>query len=264
MTRLSLSILLLKVLKDVTYTQTVTAYLIRISRANALTRRTNLVLALLSLIGSIEHPVSRHDEMSLLGDMKTGMEIMAACLECLCLVHEEIGSQHHTIADDIHLATLEDTRGNRAQHILLTFELQRMAGIRTTLEACNHIVLRGQHIDHLTFSFITPLQSEQDVNFSFVHNNYLFSLTFLLILFILFLYFPHLRLAVAAYPIDIEGKPVLSESLQMHILYRHDNVWRSDFRHLATYRTDLMAMALLVITCFVFRTSLKTVTGNQS
>lgn len=57
---------------------------------------------------------------------------------------------------------------------------------------------------------------------------------------------------------------VLSESLQMHILYRHDNVWRSDFRHLATYRTDLMAMALLVITCFVFRTSLKTVTGNQS
>ena len=99
---------------------------------------------------------------------------MAALFQCLGFVHEEVGSQHHTIADDIDLTTLKDTRGDRAQHVLLAFELQRVAGIGTALKTGNNIILRGQHIDHLAFSFIAPLQSQQDVNFTLIHLLFVF------------------------------------------------------------------------------------------
>ena len=94
---------------------------------------------------------------------------MSTCFECLGLVHEEVRSQHHAITNNIHLAPLEDTRGNGAKHILLTFKLQCVASIGTTLKTSYHVVLRGQYIDHLTFSFVTPLQTEQDINFSLIH-----------------------------------------------------------------------------------------------
>ena len=116
--------------------------------------------------------------MGLLRDMQTSMQIMTTCLKCLCLLHKEIGRQNDTITDDIHLSTLEDTRGNRTKHILLTFELKGMTSIRTTLEACYYIVLGGQYINHLTFSFVAPLQTQQDINFTFVHNALLFCLSF--------------------------------------------------------------------------------------
>src|SRR5574344_512190 len=94
---------------------------------------------------------------------------MTTCLQCLCLVHKKVGSKNDTIADDINLATLENTRGNAAQNIFLTFEFQCVTCIWATLETCNHIITRGQYIDHFSFSFIAPLQTEQDVNFTFVH-----------------------------------------------------------------------------------------------
>ena len=98
------------------------------------------------------------------------MQIMTAGLQSLSLVHKQIGSQNNTITDDIDLSTLKDSRWNGTQHILLTFELQRMTSIRTTLETGHNIVLRGQYINHLTFSFVAPLQTKQDIYFSFVHN----------------------------------------------------------------------------------------------
>ena len=171
MTSLSLGVLLFKVIEDISHAQTITADLIRIGRTNTLTSSSNLILTLLSLISSVEHAMRRHDQMSLLRDMQTRMEIVTTGLQCFGLFHKEVGSQHNTITDNVHLTTLEDTRGNRAQHILLAFKLQRMTSIRTTLETGNHIVLRGQHIDHLTFSFVAPLQSEQDIYFTFVHNS---------------------------------------------------------------------------------------------
>ena len=98
------------------------------------------------------------------------MQVVATGLKCLGFVHEEVWSKHHTISNNVHLATLEDAGGDGTQHILLAFKFQRVTGIRSSLETGNHIVLRGQHIDHLTFSFVAPLQAQQDINFSFVHN----------------------------------------------------------------------------------------------
>jgi hypothetical protein len=47
-----------------------------------------------------------------------------------------------------------------------------MAGIRATLEAGYNVILWCQYVDHLSFSFVAPLQSEQDVNFTLIHLSY--------------------------------------------------------------------------------------------
>ena len=95
---------------------------------------------------------------------------MAALLKILCLSHEEVWSKNNTITDDIYLTTLEDTRRDRAEDVFLSFELEGVTCVRTALETGYYVILGGQHIDHLTFSFVAPLQTEQDINFSFVHN----------------------------------------------------------------------------------------------
>ena len=175
------------------------------------------------------------------------------------LVHEEVRSEHHAIADNVHLTTLEDTRWNRAQHILLAFELQRVAGIRTTLETGHHIVLGGQHVDHLTFSLIAPLQTQQDINFSFVHN-----LSFSFIDFFMLIPLRDLGLTGAADTIHIEGETILAEPSCLQILHGRADLGRLELTHLATHRTDLMAMAGIIVAGLVLRRTLKAVADNQA
>ena len=71
MTGLRFGVFLGDVLENITYTQTITADFVGIGRADALAGGAHLVLALLGLIGSIEHTMGRHDEMGLLRDMQT-------------------------------------------------------------------------------------------------------------------------------------------------------------------------------------------------
>ena len=162
-------IFLFEVVEDIAYAQTIAGNLIGIGGTNALAGGTYLVLAFLGLIGGIEQTVGGHDEMGLLGDMQALLQFMAAGLERLGFLHEQVGSQYDTITDDIRFSTLEDARGNGAKHILLALELQRMTGIGTALKTSHHIILRGEHINYLTFSFVAPLQTQQDIYFSLIH-----------------------------------------------------------------------------------------------
>ena len=155
--------------KYIANTQAVTANLVGIGRAYSLTCRTYLVLTLLGLVGSIKHTVGRHDEVSFLRDVQAFLQLVTAGLQSHCFFHKEVWRQYDTIADNVHLATLENTRWDAAKNIFLSFELQSVTSIRSTLEAGYHIILRGQHIDHLTFSFIAPLKTQQDINFSLIH-----------------------------------------------------------------------------------------------
>ena len=110
-----------------------------------------------------------HNQVGLLRDVQTLLQLVTTGLQCLGLFHEQVGSQHHAIADDVYLTALEDTGRNRTQHILLTFELQGVACIGTALKTSYHIILWGQHVNHLSFTFVAPLQTQQDVNFSLIH-----------------------------------------------------------------------------------------------
>ena len=183
MTGLMGSVFLLEILEDVTYSQTVARDFVSIGRTDTFTCSPYLTLSFLSLVGGIEHTVSRHNQVSLLGNIQTGTQIMTALLQVLGFSHEQIGSQHHAVTDNVHLSSLEDTGGNTAKHILLTFELQGMSGIRTTLKTSYYIITRSQNIDHLTFTFIAPLQTQQDIYSTFVHTIYYFFLFFCRVIF---------------------------------------------------------------------------------
>ena len=198
MTSLGSGIFRFKVFEYITYPQTVTAYFVSVCRTDSLTCRSHFVLTFLSLIGSIENTMRRHNQMGLLGDMQARMQIVSTGFKCLGFLHEEIGSQNYTITDNVNLSTLEDSRWNRTEHILLSFKFQCMASIRTTLETGNNIVLGSQNINYLTFSFVAPLQTEQDIYFTFVHNSYLFSFYFLALFFLMLLPFGNHRLTGTA------------------------------------------------------------------
>ena len=94
---------------------------------------------------------------------------MSALLKLLGFGHEEVWRQHHSVADNVALATLENTRGNTAQHIFLTFKLQSVAGIGSSLKASYHVIVWCEHINNFSFALIAPLQAEKHVNFSCVH-----------------------------------------------------------------------------------------------
>ena len=97
--------------------------------------------------------------MGLPGYVETLFEWMAALLQFLGLIHKQIRGQNHTIAYDVDLAPLEDTRRNGTKYILLAFKLQCMSGIRTALKPSHDIILRCQHINNLPFAFIAPLET---------------------------------------------------------------------------------------------------------
>ena len=49
-----------------------------------------------------------------------------------------------------------------------------MPGIGATLKAGHDLIMGGQHIDHLAFSFVAPLQTENDIDFFSSLFRYLF------------------------------------------------------------------------------------------
>ena len=106
------SIFLLKIVKNISYTQTVAACLVGVSGANAFARCAHLVLALGCLVGCIEQAVSRHNEVCLFRNVEAVLQTVPAFLQVLCFVHEEVGSQHNAVADDVNLVTLENARWN--------------------------------------------------------------------------------------------------------------------------------------------------------
>ena len=163
-------IFLLEVLQNITHTQAGAAHLVGIGGADALAGGAHLVLAFLSFVGSIEHTVGGHNEVCLLRDVQALLQWVPALFQCFCLIHEEVGSQHHAVADDIYLVALEDARGNAAQHIFLSLEFQCVPCVGAALETGHHVIAGSEHVDYLSLAFIAPLQSQQDVNLSFVHH----------------------------------------------------------------------------------------------
>jgi len=103
--------------------------------------------------------MGRHDQVSLIRDVQARLKLVSALSQLLGLAHKEVGGQHHAIADDIDLATLENSGGNAAEHIFLALKLQGVAGIGSTLKAGYHVIVGREYVYDLTLALISPLKT---------------------------------------------------------------------------------------------------------
>ena len=88
--------------------------------------------------------MGRQYEVGLAGDAQPLVEHHTGILQLLCLLGEEDRVEHHAVTDDIDRPALEDSRWHRSQDVGLALDLQRVTGIRATLEAPDDIVMGGQ------------------------------------------------------------------------------------------------------------------------
>ena len=92
-----------------------------------------------------------------------------------------------------------------------------MAGIWSSLETSYHIIVGSKHIHYFSFTFIAPLETQQDIDFTCIHinyNEYLYSfLTNLAARTLL------LGLAATADAINIQTECFFTKPLQFYIIY---------------------------------------------
>lgn len=55
--------------------------------------------------------------------------------------------------------------GMEPKHIFLTFKLQSVSGIGAALEASHDIVAGSKHIYYFSFTFVSPVETQQNVDF---------------------------------------------------------------------------------------------------
>ena len=115
---------------------------------------------------------------------------------------EESGVKHHSVAYYVLLVALEHSRRDGFEHEFLAVKDKGMAGVGTTLESGHHIITRCKHIHYLTFTFITPLQSQKDINL------FCFHFLSLCVLFILFCFLLRSALHLLQRPYILSTHPV--------------------------------------------------------
>ena len=151
--------------QQVAHAHAVAADLVRIGGADALSRGTDFGASLRGFVGGIEDAVRRQDQVGLLRDAELLGEVVAAPGEFFGLGAEQHGIQHDAVPDDVGLPALEDSRRNRAEHVFLPAELQRVTGIGTALEAGYDLIAGRKHIHNLSLALVTPLQAEDNIHF---------------------------------------------------------------------------------------------------
>ncbi len=169
MASLVCGIFFLEAIEDVAHSQTVARNLVGVCRSDAFSCCAYLALSFGRLIGTVKNAVGGHYKMCLFRYVKPAFQVVSAFLQFLGFGHEQVGGKHHTVAYDIHLASLEYSGRYAAENIFFSFKLQSVPGIRSTLKTCHYIIIRCKHVNDFSFSFIAPLQSEQDIDFTCTH-----------------------------------------------------------------------------------------------
>ena len=154
-----------EVAEHVAQTQTVARNLVGVGRADALARGADFAGAFGCLVGSVEQAMGGGDEIDFLRNAEDVAQGDAALLKLLGFLTEQHRVEHHAVAYDVNLPMLENARGNGAEHILFALELKGVSGVGASLEAGHSVIARGQYVDHLTFSFVAPLEPEKHVYF---------------------------------------------------------------------------------------------------
>ena len=128
-------------------------------------RRANLVLALFLFVGGIEQPVGGQNQMRL-PEMSKRRSTSTPCSSTSPISRCSVtGIDHHTVANQVELSLTENAAWNGVKHMLSPIELEGVTSIGPTLETRNDVVLRSQYVHDFPFPFVSPLETEQYVDF---------------------------------------------------------------------------------------------------
>ena len=127
-----------------------------VRRTDAPLGSTQLVLAQVTLMESIEFLVVREDQVGVSAEAEIGRRDPAG-LEHVHLGDEDAGINHHAITDDRGDVGIEDTTGNKLEGEGLTVDHQRVASVVATLVADDHRHLASNEVGELALALVAPL-----------------------------------------------------------------------------------------------------------
>ena len=90
--------------------------------------------------------------------------IRLAALYAAYFGYELYRINHHTIANEVGNAGMENAAGQGIQHVFLPVKLEAVPGIGAALKTGNNIVARREVIGDFTFAFVAPLQAQDYIN----------------------------------------------------------------------------------------------------
>ena len=151
--------------EHVSYPEPVPSGLVHVGRAYALEGGAYLGFALRGLAGGVQHPVGGEDELGPLRNLELAGDGPCLGLDCADFIYEDDRIHHDPVAYDVHGVFPEDSGRHRVEHESVSVELEGMAGVRPSLEACYYLVVGSEHVHDLTFALVAPLEPEHYIKF---------------------------------------------------------------------------------------------------
>jgi hypothetical protein len=132
---------------------------IGVSRSDSAPGRADARTAAAPLRQLVHRLVVREHHVRELGHEQVAFDLHAASRELFDLAEQLRRIDDHAVADDVDLA-VQDPGRDQVEDELLIAHLDRVAGIRATLVADDHVGSRRDQVDDLSFSFVAPLGAD--------------------------------------------------------------------------------------------------------
>ena len=155
---------------DVAHTESHARSLVAIRRTDALARSAHFALTLCRFISAVEHAVRGENQVCAATDVQTFCNLITRTLQFARLIHKEVGSNHATITDDVHLALVKDARGDGTKYKLLAIKDNSVTSVRTASKTRHEVIARSKIVHHFTLTFVAKDNAEQGIYFSFCHS----------------------------------------------------------------------------------------------
>ena len=133
--------------------------LVGVRRADAAPGRPDLELAELRLPGVVEEHVVGHDQVRVGADAQA-RQVDALGPQAVELVRQDLGIDHHAVADRAALARVEDPRRDQVELPHDAVADDRVAGVVAALEADHEIRVLCDEVGDLALALVAPLGAD--------------------------------------------------------------------------------------------------------
>jgi hypothetical protein len=90
---------------------------------------------------------------------KVAADVNAARAQRVNFLQKFFRINNYAVTNDTRLVAVEDARRNEMERVAFIAHLHGVTSIGATVVADDHIMLRGEQVNDLSFTFVPPLQS---------------------------------------------------------------------------------------------------------